>query len=210
MANPVIAFGFAIFNTNSSSPYSGRTTRYFIPSTDNNAYYIGDAVKSLAGADATGVPGVVKITNGTDTIRGVIVGVEVANVLFPGAVATFGFDPQSTSAQVSIPASKGRDYYVYVNDDPEQLFYMAGDSTGTNQVAANVNKCCSFTVAAPSTATNAVSASVINSSTIAAGNAALNLRLIGLAQFPNNAFGANAIWVVKINQHELMGNQVGI
>lgn len=210
MANVQAPYGFAAVSNLNGAPYSGRTTRYWIPSTDGNAYYIGDAVKSLANSDATGVPGVIKITNGTDTIRGIITGLEAANVGMPGSVADLSKDPQATSAQVSIPASKGRDYYVMVVDDPDAIFMVQGDTTATNQVAANANKACSFTVAAPTPATNAISASVINSATIAAGNAALNLRLMGLAQIPGNGFGASANWIVKINQHELMGNQAGI
>lgn len=208
MANIVAPFGFAAISNFNGAPYSGRLTRYWIPSTDNNAYYIGDAVKSLANADGSGVPGVVKITNGTDTIRGVIISVDVVNIGLPGSMATL----QGTDlllAQVSIPASKGKDYYVLVADDPDTMFMMMGDTTGTNQVAANANKNCSFTVTAPGTATNAVSASVITSSTIATTQG-LNLRLLGLAQIPNNAFGASATWIVKINQHELMGNTAGI
>jgi hypothetical protein len=33
---------------------------------------------------------------------------------------------------------------------------------------------------------------------------------MGLAQLPGNGFGANATWVAKFNQHELMGNTAGI
>lgn len=208
MPNVNSPFGFSAVNTFNSAPYTGRTNRYFIPSTDGNAYYVGDAVKSFAGADANGIPTVVKITNGTDTPRGVIVSVDVINVGMPGSMSTLaGVDlPLS---QASIPASKTKDYYVLVADDPELMMFVQGDATATNQVAANANKNCSFTVTAPSPATNALSASVLTSSTIATTQA-LNVRLMGLAQIPNNVFGAYAVWVCKWNQHELMGNTAGI
>jgi hypothetical protein len=210
MANTNAPYGLQPIGTFNGSPYNGRTTRYFIPSSDGNALYIGDCVKSSAGADANGVPQVVKITNGTDTIRGVVVGIspEIGPFL-AGQVPDLSKDPWITAGQVSIPATKLRDYYVEVVDDPEAMFIMQGDATATNQVAANVNKNASYTVTAPSPATNPVSASVINSGSIATTQG-LNLRLVGLLQVPNNAFGAFAQWVVKINQHELMGNTVGI
>jgi hypothetical protein len=122
MANVAAPFGMRPIGTINGGPFTGRLTRYWIPSTDNNAYYIGDAVKSLANSDSTGVPGVIKITNGTDTARGVIVGIDVFNVTMQGQTANLGVDPLTNLAQVSIPASKGKDYYVLVADDPEQLF----------------------------------------------------------------------------------------
>lgn len=209
MANVVAPFGGRPVGSMSGTAYTGRVTRYFIVSTDPNAYYEGDMVISAAGADASGVPGCIKGTAGTEVPRGLIVGVEQANLVYPpGAVPNLGgINANIFSTQVSIPATKNQDYYVYVADDPHLMFFMQGDSTGTNQVAANVNKNASITVAAPGTATFPLSASVINSSAIATTNT-LNVRLIGLAQIPNNAFGANATWVCTWNTHELSGAAV--
>ncbi len=53
------------------------------------------------------------------------------------------------------------------------------------------------------------SATVINSSTIAS-TSSLSIRLIGLSQEPNNAFGAYAKWLCKINQHEFNGPTAGV
>jgi hypothetical protein len=206
MANVVAPFGLSLLRTINQAGFNAQTNWYWIPSTDNNAYYVGDVVKSLANSDGTGVPGVVKITNGTDTPRGFIVGVAVSP---PSVNSADMRGPDLGLSQVSIPATKTKDYYVMVVDDPEAVFTIQGDSTGTNQVAANANKNASLTVAAPSTATFPVSATVINSSTIATTQA-LIIRLMGLAQLPGNGFGANATWVAKFNQHELMGNTAGI
>jgi hypothetical protein len=78
MANVVAPFGLSLLRTINQAGFNAQTNWYWIPSTDNNAYYVGDVVKSLANSDGTGVPGVVKITNGTDTPRGFIVGVAVS------------------------------------------------------------------------------------------------------------------------------------
>jgi len=206
MANVVAPFGLALAKTVNQAAFNAQTNLYYIPSSDSNAYYIGDVVKSLANADANGVPGVVKITNGTDTPRGFIVGIYPVN---PSVNTSDMSGPDLTLGQVSIPATKTRAWYVMVVDDPEAIFWVQGDSTATNQVAANSNKNASLTIAAPSNATYPLSATVINSSTIATTQG-LIIRLMGLAQLPGNGFGANATWVGKFNQHELMGNTAGI
>lgn len=202
MPNANTPFGLMPVGSFTGAPYMGRVTKYYIPSSDNNAYYIGDMVISLAGADAVGVPGVVKAT-GAQTPRGIIVGMDVANVPTPGAAASLVGTDLGLS-QVSIPASKARAYYVLVADDPNVVFFVQGDGTATNQTAANSNKNCSLTIAAPSTATMPNSATVVNSGTINTTNT-LNVKLMGLAQIPGNAFGTYAIWVAMFNLHELSG-----
>lgn len=206
MANVVAPFGLSLARTINQASYNAQTNLYHIPSSDGSAYYIGDIVKSAANADANGISDVAKITNGTDTPRGFIVGVYAAN---PSVNTSDMRGPDLGLSQVSIPATKTRDYYVMVVDDPEAVFWVQGDSTGTNQVAANANKNASLTIAAPSTATFPVSATVVNSSTIAT-TSTLIIKLMGLAQLPGNGFGANATWVGKFNAHELMGLTAGI
>lgn len=198
MANTNKPFGFAPVRTIAGGNWGGQGTMYYIPSTDNNAYYIGDAVISAATGDANGIPGVNKATVGTETLRGVIVGV---------LPVTAGISIQGTALNLeidSIPATKTRDYYVLVEDDPNVIFAIQGDATATNQIADNCNKNCSFTVAAGATTLSA-SGSVINSGSINTTDS-LNLKLMGLRQVPNNAFGAYAQWLVKINLHELSGS----
>lgn len=196
-------FGGRPVGIGSASGYNGQCNRYYIPSLDGNTYYVGDFVKSLAGADAFGVPGIVKAL-GTDTMRGMIVGVEPVNQM-SASLAGDVIDDTITS----IPATKTRAYYVYVADDPNLFFTIQDDGITTgNLIAANANKNCSLTVAAPGS-TKQRSATVINSSSIATTQG-LNIRLMGLAQLPNNAFGAYGIWLARFNQHELMGNVAGI
>lgn len=206
MANVQAPFGGRPVGSITGAPYMGRVSRYYIVSSDPNAYYEGDVVLSAAGADASGVPAVIKDLVGTATPRGIVVGIEQANLVYPpGAVPNLGgINASIFPTQVSIPATKGQDYYVYVADDPNMLFFMQGDSTATNQVATKANNNATITVAAPSTATFPWSASVINSANIATTNT-FNVKLMGLAQLPGNGFGAFATWVCKFNLHELSG-----
>lgn len=206
MANVNAPFGARPVGSFTGAPYMGRVTRYLVPSGDNNAYYEGDLVLSTNNADANGVPAMIKATVGTETCRGIIVGFEQANTVQPpGAVPSLGGIGASIfPTQVSIPATKGQDYYILVADDPNIIFFMQGDLTATNQVATKSNNNATVTIAAPGTATFPISASVINSANIATTNT-LNIKLMGLAQIPGNGFGAFATWVCMFNLHELSG-----
>lgn len=196
-------FGARPVGTGSGSPFNGRVNRYYIAQADANAYQIGAFVKSTNTSDAYGTPGVTKAA-GTDTMRGIIVGVEYGE---PNAVSLAGDVIDRTIT--SIPATKTRNYYVYVNDDPMVEFEIQDDGITTgNLVAASVNKNCSLTIADPSSAKQA-SATVLLSSSIATTQG-LCIKLIGLAPIPGNAFGAYGIWRARFNQHELMGNTAGL
>ena len=83
-----------------------------------------------------------------------------------------------------------------VLDDPSQLF-MVQASAGMTQ--ANIGKNADVVGTTGSTV-NGISAMELDSSTIAK-TAALNLKIVGLSASPDNAFGTNAVVVVKINEH---------
>ena len=179
--------------------------RYYIPSTDNSAYYIGSPVKLTNTADTNGVPGVI-VCAGTDIILGPVVGVEIAGVN-PNAVSMVG--SSLALEQVSIPATKTKAYYVYVADDPLMMFALQADATTTNQTAANANNNCSLTITAPSPSTLPNSATVASSSTFATTNT-LNIKLMGLIQTPGAAFGAYSVYKCKINKHQYADQIAGV
>ena len=81
MANTSRPSGFTPSRSLTGASWNGQVTTYYIASTEANQINVGDAVKSSAVSDANGVMGVTKITNGTDTIRGIVVGFSV--VRFP-------------------------------------------------------------------------------------------------------------------------------
>lgn len=204
MANANAPFGLNPVMSRSAAEWNAQIVRRYIPSANGNAFYIGSPVISAANSDANGVPAVDVAAAGS-TIRGVVVGVEIAPV---GGVSLQG--PDLALSRLNVPATKTRDYYVHVCEDPDTIFEVQGDLTATNQVAANANKNCQLTIAAPSDVTMPMSATVINSGTIATTQGH-NIRLMGLSQRrPLNGFGAFAVWLCLINQHELMGNTVGI
>lgn len=200
MANVSMPNGFSPVRTGDGSPWNEQGTLYWVPSTDNNQYNIGDTVKSSAGCDSNGVPKVVKITNGTDTPRGVIVGVQVVQQSDP----------------VNVPATKTRDYYLYVCDDPGIVMECTDDGiTSANLVATAVGKNASYTVTNP-TAPSPVSASVLLSSSFAT-TSTLPIKIIGIKNqpqmsTPSATAGSAAFsrWLVRFNTHELLGNTSGV
>lgn len=201
MANLNAPRGFVPVRYLNGSPWNGQANLYCIPSSDGSQYSPGDAVKSAAGGDANGVPYVQKAA-GTDTVRGVIIG-----VLLPGFnnPSIQGVNIDLTSQ--GIPATKTNAYYVLVVDDPNVLFELQDDGASALTSTA-CNKNASFTVTNP-TAPQQQSASVLGTATVATTQS-LNLRIMGLVQRDDNAFGVYAKWMVRFNQHELMGNTAGV
>lgn len=194
MANINTPNGFSPVLPGAGYAWNQQSTLYYIPSSDSNQYNIGDLVKSAAGSDAvTLAPQIVKITNGTDTPRGVIVG--------------FLTDPTNLNI-INVPATKAHAYYAWVVDDPNIVMEVTDDGiTTANLNAAAVGLNCSFTVANP-TAPSPVSASVLNSSTFATTNT-LNLKIVGLKRSAGNVAAPFARWLVRFNQHEFFGNTTG-
>jgi hypothetical protein len=197
-------FGLAVVRTRSGNQFNQQVSRYFVPSTDGSAYYIGDPVKSVANADANGVPALQK-SNGTDIIRGVFIGQENPATNQPSIQGTL-----LNNVQTSIPAAKaGVNYYILVVDDPDVVFCVQDDGiTTANLVAASANKNANLTIAAPSLAQQ-FSGTVILSSSIAV-TATFLVKLFGLLQQPGNTFGAFAVWLCTINAHEWNGQSAGV
>ncbi len=196
MPNLIQPKGFVPSRYLNGAPYNGGTNLYCIPATDGSVFSVGDAVTTVVGGDANGVPYVAKAT-GTATVRGVITGVLPVGYNTPSLV---GVNLDLTVQNV--PATKLKAYYVLVADDPNLLFEIMDDGLASLTSTA-CNKNATFTVTNP-TAPAQVSASVLSTASVAT-TSTLNLKIMGLVQKPNNAFGVNALWVVKFNLHELIG-----
>lgn len=83
-----------------------------------------------------------------------------------------------------------------VLDDPAQLFLVQADE---DVVQADIGKNADIVGTGGSTVYG-VSTMELDSSTVA-NTAALNVKIVGLFNSPDNAFGTNAVVVVKINEH---------
>jgi len=187
-----------------TSTYNGQTRRYFIPSTDTNAYAIGDPVATLTGAgDTLGVSAVTLATAGaSNALRGVITAM--------GGLAEGG--PGGDLANLSlmaIPATKTKGYYVNVVDDPMVVFEVQewGGASFTAFTAADVGKGCNLKSGANN---GQISGWVLDTTAASSTSSTRQVRLLGLARRGDNVFGQFAKWLVLLNQHELKAATVGV
>lgn len=193
MANVNAPSGFTPYQYLNGSPWNGQARTYSIDANYGTALYIGDPVISGGGADANGVPNIA-IGATTGALRGVIVGLG----RYEGGAT---FNPNNLNITYR-PASDPNVWYARVVDDPNVLFTIQEHSNGTALAAADVGL---NQISVSGTGNGFISGWLLASATDATPNttATLQLRLMGLLRVPNNAFGAYAKWIVKINVHEL-------
>ena len=166
------------------APWNGKVNRYYLPSTDGTACFVGDFVKSAGSADADGVQTVAQAAAG-DALLGVIVGFEP--------------NPDNLSLLYRV-ASTAR--YVLVCDDPDVIFEIQEDSVGGAMTAGETGNNGDITVAAGSTSTGSSGMELDSSNVIATTTGAAQLRVIRLSNRADNEIGTWAKWEVLINEHE--------
>jgi hypothetical protein len=212
MANVNAPFGLKPVKHIDGSSWNQVANLYYIPSTDNNAYLIGDVVVSAAngntlnGVSAVTLFGTRNAASTSGAVRGVVVGFGT-DVATPGGPIPGGFDPDNLST-VQIPATKTKNYYVYVVDDPTVVFEGQVDTVA----ATAYNKNAPLFVANVPTAPANQSASYVQGSA-ANTTQALPLKIMGAPWRADNDLtgtGAFAKVYVKFNQHELLGNTAGV
>lgn len=199
--NPNRASGLSPVGHIFGANWSQLTRMYCIPSTDNNAYAVGDPVVLAGSADAAGVATVTLATAGTgNAVLGAIVS--------PAGAPAYGQPPGvPAETAVVIPATKTRAYYVMVCDDPGVIYEGQEDSVGGNIAAASIG----LNVNLISGTNNGyVSGWLIDSSTVGAG-ATIQLKLLGAVQRIDNILGNTYCkFRVTINNHPLAPNTAGL
>ena len=193
MANANRPSGFSPVQYLNGSPWSGQARIYSIAAAYTTALYIGDPVKSSGTSDANGVPGII-LGATTGALRGVIVGLGSAE----GLIA----NPKNLDITYRPAAAQSTDWYAMVVDDPQVLFEIQENANGTALAAADIGL---NTISVSGTGSGYVSGWMLASATDAtpAATATLQLKLMGLVRRQQNAFGAYAKHLVKINVHEL-------
>lgn len=191
MANADRPVGLAPVKHLNGMTWNGTVNMYVILSTDTGVYGVGSAVKSFAGGDAAGIPAVTIAAAG-NLLRGVIVAVV----------------PQDQSSPPGpIPATKTRDYYVLVCDDPEVVFEIQANNAGafpTSDLNANANILVGAPVGISPLATTELDASTTDVT------ATLQLKILGKVQRADVDLTANTKLLVMINSHELMGGTLAV
>lgn len=193
MANANRASGFSPVRYLNGAPWNGQATLYSIAAAYNVELAIGDPVISGGSASASGLA-TVALAAATGAVRGVIVGLGRG----PNLIANF--DNLNTTKRPA--AAQSTDWYALVVDDPNVIFEIQEESNGTQLAAGDVGL---NTIQLLAAAGTYLSGWLLRSATGATPNttATLQLRLLGLSQKQDNAFGAYAKWLVKFNVHEL-------
>ena len=181
MPNANTPFGLKPVKDASGQPYNGALEMFYVPASDGTALYIGDPVVKAGSADAPGVPSVTRGAAG-GPFSGVVVG-----FLPDGTTNMVGYRAANTAA------------YVLCSTDPDTLYEIQEDSDGGALAAADIGLNASV-IAAAGNAYTKRSGFMLDTSTKAV-TAGLELKIMGLVQSPDNAIGAQAKVLVKINDH---------
>jgi hypothetical protein len=161
---------------------------------------VGDVVQLSGTGDANGIPGIEKFTPGDATgSSGVNGGGPVGVIVAVGTTPKGPWIDPNDLTKTYAPQTKAKDYYALVADDPFLIFEVqeGGSGTALAKEAIGLNANLSYTAAQSS---GYVSATILDNSTEAA-TIGLDVRLLGLAQTPGNAFGYYARWLVMLNSH---------
>lgn len=187
--------GFSPVGTQLGVDLSMACHMYFIPSTDTNSYSIGDAVLSAANSDSSnpwgtfGIPAVTKAVGApySATVRGIVVGM---------------FRDPFNLDQMFVPATKTKNYYVMVYDDPFAQFEIQCDSTAFSATTFPGNNA-GFTAVASQSAPLNISTTVLAGGSVAT-TSTLPIRIIGVMQRPNvGTSGGFMPLLCTWNVHEL-------
>jgi hypothetical protein len=165
------------------SPYNGQARKYFIPSSDGTAVYVGDVVKLAGSADTDGTCPTVALCGVTDVPVGIVVAVErnADNLGITGLYRA---------------ASTAR--YVWVADSPDLI--MEAEASDGTPAATEIGLNVSHATGTPST-TTARSGAYIDFDTDAT-TSTLNFQIVGFVSRPDNEVGASAKLLVRFNVHQ--------
>ena len=201
--------GFTPVRYLSGACWNGAATMYAVDSTDATAIGIGDLVNLDGSADPNGIRQVTQ-ADASEALVGVVVGVKVTpDGVGSGKFLGSGASP-NLDVTVYVPATKTRDYYLMVVDDPNVLFECGEDADTAPLALADVGRNVNI-IASAASATTGRSTMVIDSSTVDTTNT-LPLALVEFVQKEDNptsnvstaSLGSSLLcrWLVRINNHQ--------
>jgi len=212
MANVNAPFGLRPVKHIDGSTWNQQVQMFYVPSTNGEAFYLGDLVEVEASGDViTGTPGVnLYGTRGQTSNSGDVLGVVVGFSKKAGNASQgnpVGADPDNLNI-IYVPATKTADYYLHVCVDPTVVYEAQTDTIATTAF----NKNTTVAIGAAPTAPNNVS------QTYAVGSAAnttntFPLAIVGAPQRVNNELvspGTNAKIYVMLNTPYLRPGRTGV
>lgn len=198
-----MAFGARVIGSMVANDHNVRIRRYMHDSGDGTALYIGDIVKlatsGTALTDGETLPRVIA-AGATDVPVGIVVGID------PIVGVTIGLE---NLTRLYLPASTSG--VVMVCDDPQVIFEVMADSSGTPALADSSKKS-KFAVAAGSTSTGLSGSSLSVTSINTTGT--LQLQILGFRNSPDNVIGnvtgnPNTIYRAMFAIHQFLPNGAG-
>lgn len=178
MANADRPRGLVPVGTLDGSPYCSNNKTFPVDSSNGTAIFVGDII--MAETDGNVAPA----SAGNTQIIGVCTGIKVDRAV--AATEHPGYLPASTAGNVRVETGPNVIYQIQEDSDTSTL--AATDRW------ANANH-----IAGAGSTTTGVSAHELDSDTSTSG--AAGLRILQLVQRADNAIGANADWLVVINEH---------
>lgn len=175
-----------------SGPYNAGVNWYSTATGDATAIFIGDLV-TLSGTSQTingSVYADVDQAATGDIFTGVVVGV------------------LQVTADSTIYRAASTQRLLLVCDDPNAQFMIQEVSGGTPLTANDIGLNANVVVGSGSTFTGQ-SGMELNNATEDTTNT-LDLKIVGLVNAADNAIGANAKWIVRINRHQYANQIAGV
>jgi len=164
-----------------------RPNEYKIPSGYNTAIFTGDAVKLLSS-------GYVAVAAAGNRLLGVFAGCS-----YPNSSGEQVFSRQWTASATTLGSG---DVTALIYDDPNIVYAI--QSAGSADFA-DIGNLADHVAGAGSTSTGQSNFEI--SGTTGTGTA--GMRILGLYETPQNAFGTNGVLEVTIFEHELAGHDQG-
>lgn len=198
MANLDAAFGLRPVGTLNGASWNGRTQRFYIPSTDTNAaVYRGSLVKLTGGGYDEGNGSVVPIVTGNVSSADAVVGV-VTSV-----------DPETEDSLIYRANSTSR--FVNVCTDPNMIYAVQEDSVSSTLAAGAMGATANLTGFTSGSTVTGLSAIEIDSSTLSeVADTDDDVLIVGFDKRPDNEIGANAVWLVRLNNHAYVDAATGV
>jgi len=203
MANSDTPFGLRPVKHRDGRPYTGSGNWYWL--TDSTDMFVGDPVVITGASNTTevSIPGVG--TKQPGTLQTVVKATAGTTNLITGAIVAFAADPDGLS---TLYRAADTNRACFVADDPDVVFEAQEDSVGGALASTSVGLNITPIYGSGSTVTGQSGCELDSNTAVATQG--FQLRIVGLADRPDNVIGDNAKWLVTINQHSFGPNTAGV
>ena len=200
MSNANAPFGLKPINLNGTT-WSGQGKLINIPAAQGGNIFIGDPLIPLGYTDAWGVPSFgIASAGATDIIGGCFLG--RANGPAGSGVTLL------QSSDIYRPASVN--CYGFLCDDPDVMYTIQEDSVGGAIAVGVAGYSNANLVAGTGSTVTGLSGWMLQSSSVASGNATYQVKVLGLTRGPDNAIGNYARWNIMLNLSALQQGTAGL